>query len=115
MIFGQDDDTMIIAETMGGDFDSNNSNNNISSIYQSDLGDFQTAKVKILPEEKLDDLVRDLALLKEIEILCSHLSEHRVLDSEAKIAFYCNRDKECVRYIRVETALCFETTSNEAA
>ena len=53
-----------------------------------------TPKAKPFNKGELNDLVRDLALSKEAaEILASRLSEHFVLDSEARITFYRKRDE----------------------
>lgn len=91
-------------ETMDEGSDSSGS---ISS-FDTYLGDFQTAKVKLFTQKHLNDLVRDLALSKEAaEILASRLSEHRVLDSEAKITFYRNRDKEFIQYFSEEDDFVF--------
>ena len=59
--------------------------------------------MKLSTQGQLNDLVRDLALSKETaEILASHFSEHRVLDSEAKITFYRRREGELIRYFSEE-------------
>lgn len=93
--FEPDHDTMNIAKAM-------DEASNSSSIYHLHLGDFQAAKVKPFTQCELNDLVRDLALSKEAsEILGSHLSEHCVRESEVKITFCSNRDKECVRYFAI--------------
>ena len=87
-----------------------NEGSDTSSISSLDtyVGDFQTAEVKLFTQKHLNDLVRDLALSKEAaEILASRLSEHRVLDSEAKITFYRNRDKEFIQYFSEEDDFVF--------
>ncbi|KAK3888050.1 hypothetical protein Pcinc_007840 [Petrolisthes cinctipes] len=64
-----DDDITSIAEAMD---EGSDCSDNGSSIYDSCLGDFQTAKVKLFTKGQLNDLVRDLALSKEAaEILAS--------------------------------------------
>ena len=100
-----DDDTTSIAEAMDEGSDSSSSS---SSIHDSYLEDFQTAKVKLFTQGQLNDLVRDLALSKEAaEILASRLSDHRVLDSDAKITFYRSRDEELIRYFSEEDDFVF--------
>lgn len=102
--FDPDEDTTSIAAAM--DKYSDISNNSSSSQ------DYQTAKVQLFTQGQLDALVRDLALSKEAaEILTSRLSQHHVLDSEAKITFYRNRDEELICYFSKKTTLCFTTTS----
>lgn len=71
--------------------------NSSSCIHHSYLRNIQTAEVKLFIQGELNDSVSDLALSKEAaEILGSHFSDYRVLDSEAKITFYHKRDEEFV-------------------
>ena len=86
---------MPVAEAMDEGSDSSDN----SSIIQY----FQTSKVQLFTQGQLNDMVRDLALSKEAaEILASSLSEHRVLDAEAKILFYRNRDEKLICYFSEE-------------
>lgn len=92
-----DDDTVNIAVEM--DETCNSSSNN----HHSYLRNIQTAEVKLFIQGELNNFVSDLALSKEAaEILGSHLREYRVLDPEAKITFYRNRDRGLVHYLREE-------------
>ena len=62
-----------------------------------------TPKAKPFTKGELNDLVRDLALSKEAaEILASRLSEHFVLDSEARITFFRKRDEILIHYFSEE-------------
>ena len=76
-----------------------------SSLPDSVFSDSMPATPKAKPFTKgeLNDLVRDLALSKEAaEILASRLSEHFVLDSEARITFYRKRDEILIHYFSEE-------------
>ena len=71
-----------------------------------------TPKAKPFTKGELNDLVRDLALSKEAaEILDSRLSEHFVLDSEARITFYRKEMKYSFSTSVKKKTLCIATTS----
>ena len=66
------------------------------------------SKVKPFSQSQLNDLVRDLALLKEAsEDLASRLSEHGILDSKTKITFYRHRDETLSDYFTKEDNFVF--------
>lgn len=57
---------------------------------------------------ELNDLVRDLGLLKEnSEILASRFKEKNLLAPGTKILFYCNRDAPLRKYFSNENSLVF--------
>jgi hypothetical protein len=59
-------------------------------------------------QQELNDLVRDLALSKELsELLASRLSEKKLLEQGTKITFYRKREYDLLQYFRVESGLVY--------
>ena len=76
---------------------------NYSDSTSAPAGSLQTTKMKPFSQGQLNNLVRDLALLKEAaKIFSSRLSEHGILDSKTKIACYRLRDKVLNYYFSEE-------------
>ena len=71
-----------------------------------------SAKSKPFSQGQLNDLVRDLGLLKESsEILAIRLGEHSILVSVTKITFYRDRDDLLIRFSQWKMTLFVATTS----
>ena len=89
----------------------NSDDSNYSDSVSDTIAEWQS-KVKPFSQSQLNDLVRDLALSKEVsEVLASRLNEHGILDSKTKITFYRQRDKRLVIILLKKTTLCFVKTS----
>ena len=62
-------------------------------------GHSQEYKPRVFTQGQLNDLVRNLGLLKEAsEILALRLDEHNSLDSQTKITFYRGRNEVLTQY-----------------
>ena len=71
-----------------------------------------TESKKVVPQQfyqlKLNDLVRDLDLLKQAaEVLAFRLNEKHVLHSSAKVSFYRKRDELFLSYFKEEKQLVY--------
>ena len=74
-----------------------------SSSSMSAAASSLSAKPKPLSKGQLNDLVRDLALSKELsEILAFRLDKHGILNSGTKITFYRDRDNLLIRFFTME-------------
>ena len=73
--------------------DSNCSCSNYSSTSMSAEASSRSTNPKPFSQGRLNDLVRDLNLSKELsEFLLPRLGEHGVLGLGTKITFYCYKD-----------------------
>ena len=82
--------------------DSSNSSISSSSSMAAEASSL-SAKPKPFSQGKLNDLVCDLGLSKELsEILASHLGEHDILDLETKITCYHDRDDLLNRFFTMD-------------
>jgi len=80
-------------------------------IDSDDIADITAewkSQVKRFTQGQLNDLVRDLALSKEVsEVLASRLREHGILDSKTKITFDRHRDEMLSDYVVKEDHFVF--------
>ena len=90
------------------------SDESISSVYAavtcSSESEFHGAVATPLQfnQFELNDLVRDLNLLKETsEVLASRLNEKNLLQPGTNITFYCRREKDLLPYFSKENNLVF--------
>lgn len=95
-----DDDSTNIVEAMNKGSDSCSSSS--SSISDSYFGDFQTENVNFFTQGQLNDFVKK----RQQNFLASRHSEHRILDSEAKMTFYRNTDEERMVLFQRRRRLC---------
>ena len=93
--------------------DTDSSDSSISSSFSmAAAASSLSAKPKPFSQGQLNDLVRDLSLSKESsEVLTSRLGEHGILNSEAKITFYRDRDDLVIRFSLWKMTLFIAMTS----
>ena len=92
--------------------DTDSSNSSIrSSSSMTAAASSLSAKPKPFSQSRLNNLVCDLGLFKKSsKILASGLSEHGILDSGTKIAFYRNRDDLLISFSLRKMTLFIATT-----
>ena len=94
------EDEMLL-ETMDDTDSSDSSLKSSSSIAAA--ASLLCAKPKLFSQGQLNDLVRDLGLLKKLsEILASCLGEQGILNFRTKITFYRDRDDKLIRFFTME-------------
>lgn len=79
----------------------------MSECSDSDFGETSSSP-KLLNQNDLNDLIRDLSLSKECsELLASRLKERNLLSQGTKITFYRNREKFLLPYFSVDLNLVY--------